>query len=282
MGTYIVGDLQGCFDELQDLLEDINFDRSQDRLVLAGDVVNRGPKSLDCLRFARSLGESGVTVLGNHDLHLLAASLGAREVRRTDTLNQILEAPDCAELLQWLITRPVLVELEELNLVVVHAGLPPHWSVAEAREHGAELEQVLRSNRQSDFLHNMYGNEPCQWSHKYVGNDRLRYITNALTRTRYVDSEGRLDMHYAGPPGTQPPHLIPWFAHPDRHNRSHVIAFGHWATLQVEKPLSPEHGVIHLDTGCVWGGALSAVRAEDKRLFQVPSRQPDRTTRLQS
>jgi len=280
VATYLVGDLQGCFDELHDLLEDIHFDPARDRLILAGDIVNRGPQSLECLRFARALGEAGTTILGNHDLHLLAASVGARAAKRSDTLAPILDAPDRVELLEWLSSRPMVVELDELKLLVVHAGLPPQWSVEEVLERATELEQTLRSNRRDDFLHNMYGNEPCLWSHKYVGNERLRYITNALTRTRYVDTEGRLDMHHAGPPGSQPAHLVPWFAHPTRCSRSHTIAFGHWATLQIEQPLSSAYGVIHLDTGCVWGGSLSAVRAEDKRLFQVPSRQSGRRSGL--
>jgi bis(5'-nucleosyl)-tetraphosphatase (symmetrical) len=274
LATYIVGDLQGCYAELLDLLELVAFDASNDQLVLAGDLVNRGPQSLECLRFAMGLGERAVAVLGNHDLHLLAASAGARKLKPSDTLNPILQAPDRAALLAWLTACPLAHWIAPQNLLVVHAGVPPAWTLGDARQHAAELETVLRSTQRDDFLHDMYGNSPGLWQESLSGHDRLRFITNALTRMRYVSEEGHLDMEHSGPPGEQPGHLVPWFAHPERATQGIRIAFGHWATLQNKHPVNPMHGVFHLDTGCVWGGQLTALRAEDSAIFTVPSRQP--------
>lgn len=268
MPVYAVGDLQGCLEPLRRLLDQVAFDPHRDRLWLVGDLVNRGPASLDVLRFVRALGESAVTVLGNHDLNLLAVAAGSRALRRKDTLKQVLDAPDRDELLDWLRHRPVLHTDAELGFTMVHAGLPPQWSVADAAKRAAELEAVLRGSRYKDFLANMYGDEPVRWKGKLKGWSRLRFITNCLTRLRYCDSEGRLSMTDKGPPGSQSKGMMPWFQVPDRRSRGERIVFGHWATLQTQKPLWPLHYVYHLDSGCVWGGCLTALRLDDLSYFR--------------
>ena len=274
MATYVVGDIQGCYDEFEALLKQIEFSPPRDQMVLAGDLVNRGPKSLQTLRTAKAMTEHVVSILGNHDLHLLAAAAGSRPPKRRDTLDQILTAPDREELIAWLSQRPVAHWVEDLDVLVVHAGVPPQWSVSEALERAAELEAMLRSPARDEFLAQMYGDQPSRWEESLRGMDRLRYITNAFTRIRYIDAAGRLDVEHAGPPGTQPAGHTPWYAVPQRATAGRTIAFGHWATLQNIEPLDASHQVIHLDTGCVWGGALTAVRLDDRMLFSVDSRQP--------
>lgn len=269
MPTYAIGDVQGCYDELQALLALIEFDQAKDELWFAGDLVNRGPRSLDTLRFVRALGQRAITVLGNHDLHLVAAARGYRKPSRRDTLAPILEAPDAVQLIDWVRHLPVMHEAR--GLVLVHAGLPPPWSVDTARACARELETTLRDDALLEpYLQSMYGDEPSHWSAQLQGQARLRYITNAFTRLRYVHDNGALDFDEKRPPGTQPATLTPWFRSPRRLSRGHGIVFGHWATLQAVTPLDPDCGVYHLDFGCVWGGRLGALRVDDGRLFSVP------------
>ena len=270
MATYAIGDVQGCADALFSLLEHIEFRPERDRLWLAGDLVNRGPRSLEVLRFVRGLGERAVTVLGNHDLHLLAAAAGARPPKTRDTFGDVLGAPDRDALLGWLEGRPLLHHDEESGYAMVHAGLPPQWTLAEAGALAREVEEVLRGAEAGALLHDMYGDEPRCWSPVLRGAARHRFIINALTRIRYVSPDGGLEFRNAGPPGTQPPELVPWFEAPGRRSRGVRIVFGHWATLALHAPVDPVHRVHHLDTGCVWGGRLSALRLEDGRRFSVP------------
>ena len=270
MATYAIGDVQGCAEALFSLLEHMGFHPERDRLWFAGDLVNRGPRSLAVLRFVRGLGERAVTVLGNHDLHLLAAAAGARTPKARDTFGDVLDAPDRIALLGWLAGRPLLHHDEASGYAMVHAGLPPQWTLAEAGALAREVEEVLRGTEARALLHDMYGDEPRRWSPALRGFARRRFIINALTRIRYVAPDGGLDLRDAGPPGTQARGLVPWFEAPGRRSRGARIVFGHWATLALHAPVDPVHRVHHLDTGCVWGGALSALRLEDGRRFSVP------------
>lgn len=258
MATYAIGDLQGCFDDLQRLLAHIGFDTNQDFLWFTGDLVNRGPGSLPCLRFVRELGERALTVLGNHDLSLLATAAGFRTLRAGDTLNEILEAPDREELLHWLRHRPLLHMDSALRYTLVHAGLPPQWSIGDAVAYAREVEAVLQSERHLDLLANMYGNQPDCWSDTLEGFDRWRFIINCFTRLRFCSPAGRLDLTIKGDPGSQPGGLLPWFQVPGRRSREAKIIFGHWSTLGCVQ----EQNVYSLDTGCVWGGKLTAMRLD--------------------
>jgi len=229
MAVYAIGDVQGCFDELQSLLELIDFKPDLDQLWFAGDLVNRGPKSLETLRFIRSL--NAVSVLGNHDLHLLACAYIPARRKRKDTLTHILDAPDAAQLLEWLRHQPLLHYDRTLGYTLVHAGLPPQWDLETARACSAEVEQVLRGDSYAEFLNAMYGNKPNVWTPALTGWDRLRFITNCFTRLRYCDSNGRLALEEKGPPDSQPDHLKPWFEWKSRKSRDMNILFGHWSTL---------------------------------------------------
>ena len=272
MATYAIGDVQGCAGALRSLLAHLGFAPERDRLWFAGDLVNRGPHSLAVLRFVRDLGERAVTVLGNHDLHLLASAAGARALKSRDTFGDVLHAPDRDELLAWLRRQPLLHEDPESGYTLVHAGLAPQWTLGEARALACEVEEHLRGDAHEALLHDMYGNEPVRWSPSLRGFERSRFIVNALTRIRYVTPGGALDLREAGPPGTQAPGLVPWFEAPGRRSRGARIVFGHWATLRLRAPDEAAHRVHHVDTGCVWGGHLSALRLEDRRLFSVPCR----------
>lgn len=274
MATYVIGDVQGCHAELLALLAKIAFHPDRDRLWFVGDLVNRGPASLAVLRTVRELGDVATTVLGNHDLHLLATAAGARRKHRKDTFDEILAAPDRDDLCDWLRHRALLHHDQQLALTMVHAGIPPPWDVNQSAAHAVEVEQVLRGPAYRDFLRRMYGDKPVRWSPRLSAAARLRYTVNALTRMRYCDTSGALDLEQDGAPGTQPSTLLPWYAVPGRRSLGQRIVFGHWATLQLEAPLDPRHGVIHVDTGCVWGGPLTALRVEDQRRFQVPGLQP--------
>ena len=258
MSVYAIGDLQGCYDELQQLLDHIRFDPGTDRLWLVGDIVNRGPQSLECLRFVRDLGTSAVTVLGNHDLCLLASACGVRRAGSKDTLDAVLTAPDRDELLFWLRQQPLIYRDNALGYSLVHAGLAPHWTLDDAQRLAAEVEQVLRDERHTEFFAAMYGNQPARWHDSLYGMDRLRYIVNVLTRIRYCTAEGDLDFESKGPPGSQPEHLFPWYDVPNRRSANEKIIVGHWSTLgRLEK-----NNVYALDTGCVWGGQLTAMRLD--------------------
>ena len=258
MATFAVGDVQGCYDELQRLLERIDFDAAEDRLWFTGDLVNRGPCSLATLRFVKSLGERAVCVLGNHDLHLLAVAAGTAERRHNDTLDEVLAAPDRDELLDWLRRRLVLHHDGILGYTLVHAGLPPQWDLALATACARELETVLRGDGAAEFFRQMYGNEPRRWSPELKDTDRLRFIVNCFTRMRYCSVEGDLDFKAKGAPGSQPAGYLPWYAVPGRKSAGLHILFGHWSTLgEVEG-----HEIYNLDTGCVWGGRLTALRLD--------------------
>ncbi|HWP94996.1 MAG TPA: symmetrical bis(5'-nucleosyl)-tetraphosphatase [Gammaproteobacteria bacterium] len=258
MAVYAIGDIQGCHDELRALLARLDFDPQRDRLWFTGDLVNRGPHSLAVLRFVKALGERAVTVLGNHDLHLLAVAAGARPLKARDTFGDVLAAPDREPLLEWLRHRPLLHHDESLGWTLVHAGLPPQWDLAQARACAAELEAVLRGPHWREFLHEMYGNEPDRWSDTLTGKARLRFIVNAFTRLRYCSADGRLDLATKLAPGSQPEGFMPWFEVPGRASAVLRIVFGHWSTLG---PVTAPN-LLPLDTGCVWGGALTARRLD--------------------
>src|SRR5574337_167770 len=258
MSIFAVGDIQGCYDELQQLLARIKVNPAEDTLWFTGDLVNRGPKSLDALRFVKSLDARAISVLGNHDLHLLALAAGVDKHRSADTLNAVLAAPDRDELLRWLRHRPLLHHDATLGFTLVHAGLPPQWDLATASACAQELEQVLRSADHAEFFRHMYGNQPARWSPELNGIERLRFIVNCFTRLRYVNADGDLDLASKGAPGSQPAGFMPWYTVPNRASANLHILFGHWSTVGEVKG----HNVYPLDTGCVWGGRLSALRLD--------------------
>jgi len=258
MAVYAIGDVQGCLHELDRLLTKLHFDPAADRLWFAGDLVNRGPQSLETLRFVRGLGASALTVLGNHDLHLLAAACDPARVRPKDTLHPILDAPDCMELLDWLRRQPLLHHDATLGYTLIHAGLPPQWDLALAQGCAREVEAVLSGDGYADYLAHMYGNEPDMWTNDLRGWERLRFITNCFTRLRYCDENGRLGLAFKGAPGSQPAGYRPWFEIPRRHSRPLSIVFGHWSTLGHRD----DPGVFPLDSGCLWGGQLTALRLD--------------------
>ncbi|MCC7413637.1 MAG: symmetrical bis(5'-nucleosyl)-tetraphosphatase [Gammaproteobacteria bacterium] len=272
MATFAVGDVQGCHAELDALLETTGFSPPRDRVIFVGDLVNRGPRSLEVLRRVHALGDAAECVLGNHDLHLLATAYGIRTARRQDTFEAILSAPDRDELLEWLRHRPLLVCRPELGVTLVHAGLPPQWDVASAQRHAGEVEAVLAGPDHRELLAHMYGNTPHRWSGELAGYERLRFIVNCLTRLRYCDLAGTLALGEKGPPGSQPPGYLPWFTVPGRASSAETIVFGHWSTLVLDAGTAARWNVVALDTGCVWGGALSAVRLDDGRRYAVPAR----------
>ena len=258
MSTWAIGDIQGCYDELRALLDRLRFDPAKDRLWFVGDLVNRGPKSLDTLRFISSLGDRAVCVLGNHDLHLLALAAGNERFRDSDDLNQVLEAPDRDQLIHWLRHRPLLHHDETLDFTMIHAGLPPQWDLETARACAAEVEAVLRGPDHVDFFDRMYGNKPNRWDPELQGMDRLRFITNCFTRLRFVTRKGKLKLKLKGSPGSQKKKYFPWFLHPHRRTRDQRILFGHWSTLGYRHT----DNVWALDTGCLWGGQLTALRLD--------------------
>lgn len=261
MPTYAIGDLQGCFDEFQALLEQLRFDPQHDRLWLVGDLVNRGPKSLQVLRAVKALGDAAISVLGNHDLHLLAmASSTARAAKPKDTLQEILSAPDRDELLHWLRHRPMLHHDAQLGFTLLHAGLPPQWDLAQAQACARELETALRDERAyPDLFAHMYGNEPNRWSDSLSGFERLRFITNCLTRLRFCRPDGQLELKLKGGLDQATSELLPWFRVPQRRTRSTRIVFGHWSALGYYEG----DNVIGIDAGCVWGNRLCAVRLDE-------------------
>jgi len=267
MATYAIGDVQGCHDELSRLLDKIRFDPAADRLWFTGDLVNRGPRSRKVLRLVRGLGDRAVTVLGNHDLHLVAAHVRG-EARANDTFQDVLEADDGEELTDWLRRRPLLHV--EGRWAMVHAGLPPQWSLAKARSVCAAASRLIASRRSNEFFRShMYGNSPDTWNEALRGWDRLRFVINCCTRLRVCTPAGRLHLDYTGPPRSAPAPARPWFALPARRSRSATIVFGHWSTLG---PVHwPRHRVYGLDTGCVWGRKLSALRLDDRRVIAVKS-----------
>ena len=267
MATYAIGDVQGCVGALHRLLEAFGFDRARDRLWFVGDLVNRGPDSLATLRLVKDLGDAAVTVLGNHDFHLLAVAAGHAKKHRSDTLDAVLDARDREELLAWLRLQPMLHVHGEWAMV--HAGLLPQWNIAQAQLLAREVETALRGESWRDFLATLYGDTPDSWSASLRGADRLRVVVNAMARMRFCTAEGRIEFHTKGETAKAPPGFFPWFDAPGRASRDHTIICGHWSTLGLK--LRPD--LLALDSGCVWGGSLSAVRLEDRALFQVPCEQ---------
>ncbi|SFF95553.1 symmetrical bis(5'-nucleosyl)-tetraphosphatase [Neptunomonas qingdaonensis] len=269
MATYAIGDIQGCFDEFQNLLELINFGQN-DKLWLCGDLVNRGPKSLQTLRFIKELGVQAHMVLGNHDLHLLAVHYDITRKKKSDTLDEILCAPDREELMQWLQQQPLLHTDSRLNFTMVHAGIPPGWSINNAQKKAQEVENILRSAKAQAFFEHMYGNKPEKWSNDLKGWKRLRTITNYLTRMRFCTPEGKLEFASKGGLETQPDGFLPWYKHPHRKTAGENIIFGHWAALQ---GAADTQNVYALDTGCIWGVKLTALRLDDLSYYRTPSLQ---------
>jgi bis(5'-nucleosyl)-tetraphosphatase (symmetrical) len=256
MATYAIGDIQGCYERLRQLLDRLQFDPAKDRLWFVGDLVNRGPDSLATLRFVRDLGNRALTVLGNHDLHLLALDADNSRQAKRSNLDAVLQASDRDELLDWVRKRPLMHFDERTNFALLHAGLPPQWTLQDALSCAREVETVLRGSEYYDYLHAMHGDEPARWSSSLSGMDRLRFITNCFTRLRYCDTEGTLALTEKAAPGSQTPGYLPWFAVPDRATRDTRIIFGHWSTLGYRVG----HNTWALDTGCVWNGQLTAIR----------------------
>ncbi|KGK42068.1 diadenosine tetraphosphatase [Nitrincola sp. A-D6] len=272
MATYAIGDIQGCYDELRQLLDLIDFNDT-DHLWFAGDLVNRGQQSLEVLRFVSGLGERAQCVLGNHDLHLLALHYGATRDKRNSTLQQVLEAPDRNELMNWLRSRPLLVEDEKLGYILTHAGIPHIWSLGKARKRAQEVERVLRSKDAGDFFNHMYGNKPDTWHNDLDGWPRLRLITNYFTRMRFITPNGQLEFHGNGEADSAPEGFYPWYDVRRQSPLPRRQLFGHWAALMGSTG-QPE--TIALDTGCVWGYSLSAFCLETQELTHCscPTYQP--------
>ncbi|WP_108652198.1 symmetrical bis(5'-nucleosyl)-tetraphosphatase [Dongshaea marina] len=266
MACYLVGDIQGCLDELKQLLDDVGFDPAQDELWLTGDLVARGPKSLETLRYVRDLGPAATVVLGNHDLHLLTVSSGLAREHDKDRLQPLLAAPDRDELLRWLRFQPLLAEHSEYPLVMTHAGIPPAWDLTTARQCARQIEAELQSVDYFHLLKGMYGNQPDQWDDNLSGIERLRYSINALTRMRFCYPDGRLEFHHKLMPSGNHPELVPWFELPAAYLEDKELIFGHWAALEGHCGRSDYHA---LDTGCVWGNTLTMLRWEDKQRFST-------------
>lgn len=267
MATYAIGDLQGCYDPLARLLDYLDFTPGTDRLWFVGDLVNRGPQSLEVLRYVKGLGSAATTVLGNHDLHLVMQAAGFGKANKEDTLAEILAAPDRDELLAWLRAQP-LFHVEN-GWGMVHAGLLPGWDVAHALALSAEVTAALTAPDYLDFLANMWGSEPGAWRDDLAGWDRLRVVVNAMTRMRFVTPDGRMEFRAPGakgPPERGPAGCTPWFEAPGRKSADHALVCGHWSALGFRE----QANLLALDSGCLWGGALTAVRLEDRRVFQMP------------
>lgn len=264
MTTYAIGDVQGCHSALLRLLDALHYEPSRDQLWFAGDLVNRGPQSLETLRFVKSLGAAAACVLGNHDLHLLARAAGGRSGRR-DSLDGVLAATDRDELLDWLRQRPLLHEMD--GWVLTHAGIAPCWTLPQARAAARAVEAVLRGGEHADFLAQMYGDEPRRWSAELPRIEALRFAVNAFTRMRYCQPDGALEFRDKGAPGTQGAALLPWFALPSRIAIDAEIIFGHWSTLG--RVHWPQQRVWGLDTGAVWGGRLTALDLDSRKLTAV-------------
>lgn len=258
MALWAIGDVQGCFKPLRKLLEIIEFDPERDKLWFTGDLVNRGPKSAKVLRFVRDLGDRAVTVLGNHDLHLLAVASGHSRLRRTDTLKDVLNANDRDDLLDWLRRQPLMHSDPDLGYTMVHAGLLPQWNIRLAQKLADDIEAHLRADNYADFFPHMYGDKPNHWHPSLEGWDRLRLITNVFTRLRFCDANGHADFFQKGHPSRVDKHLMPWFKVPGRKSEGARIVFGHWSTLGLERGTD----YLCLDTGCLWGGKLTAAQLD--------------------
>lgn len=257
MAFYAIGDVQGCFDALRTLLDKLRYDPLRDRLWFTGDLVNRGPQSLEVLRLVSSLPKAE-TVLGNHDLHLLAVASGQAPRKKNDTFEDVLGAPDREIVLEWLRNRPLFLHDEHCGYSLVHAGFLPDWDLVTVQKLAREAEESIARSQHNELFTHMYGDTPDHWQDELGGWARLRVIINAFTRLRYCDREGRMDLRSKSRPGQQPQHLVPWFQVPGRKSRALRIIFGHWSTLG----LWNEDGVIGIDSGCLWGGRLTAVRLD--------------------
>lgn len=264
MTTYAVGDIQGCLKPLQCLLEQVNFEPSRDRLWLCGDLVNRGPESLATLRFLYSIRDSVTAVLGNHDLHLLAVAWSGDKLKNKDTLQEILDAPDRDELLEWMRHFPLLHYDADLNFAMSHAGIPPVWTLDQALDLSRELEAVLQGPQLSEYLNHMYGNKPDRWNDALEGPARWRLITNYFTRMRFCSADGRLELKCKLGPDSPPEGFAAWFRHPSPALQRTRLIFGHWASLEGK---SNTPGLFALDTGCVWGRELTLLNLEDESLL---------------
>lgn len=272
MATYAIGDIQGCFDELIRLLDKIDFDSSRDQLWFVGDLVNRGPQSLAVVEFVRSLGDTAIVVLGNHDLHLLAcAYVDKYSCGTKDTFQDVLDSSQVDELSAWLRHRPLIHRDRELGYTMVHAGIPPHWTPAEAVGYANEVENTLRGENFVEFFTQMYGNTPNSWDPELAGWDRVRLITNFFSRLRYYSPNGEMDFKYKGPVGSQPVDLIPWYELYRFPDETESIVFGHWSALHLSDKEMRKKRIFALDTGAVWGGTLTAMRLDDGQRFSVAS-----------
>ncbi|MDH5517517.1 MAG: symmetrical bis(5'-nucleosyl)-tetraphosphatase [Gammaproteobacteria bacterium] len=267
MATYAIGDVQGCYSDLLRLLDKIKFDTAADTLWFCGDIINRGPDSLQTIRFIRQLGSHAITVLGNHDLHLLALAYLSNKPAKYDTVDDILAADDRDELINWLRQQKLFHYDSDLNISMVHAGIPPQWTLEQTCQYAEEMQQQLQRDNPRPFFKHMYGNYPAQWDNQLKGWDRYRFITNVFTRMRFCDAQGRPDFKFKGDIGTQPAHLTAWFMHKERRTKNNDIIFGHWSTLSA---LNEPH-VYPIDNGCLWGGQLTALRIDrtEKELIQI-------------
>lgn len=275
MPTYAIGDVQGCFEALELLLDRIDFDARRDQLWFVGDLVNRGPDSLATLRLVKDLGDAAITVLGNHDLHLVTVAAGYAKIHRGDTLDDILAAPDRDALLAWLRGQKVMHADE--GWAMVHAGLLPQWSIARAMALAHEAEAALAGPDYLELLRSLYGNEPDAWDDALEGHDRLRVIINAMTRLRLCTVAGKMEFRHKSAPRNLPEGFLPWYAIPGRASAGQPLIFGHWSTLG----LHASEDVVALDSGCLWGNALSAMRLHDRKIFQVSCADMRGTTTLE-
>jgi bis(5'-nucleosyl)-tetraphosphatase (symmetrical) len=258
MAVYAIGDIQGCYKSLRKLVKGTGFTHGEDQIWFCGDLVNRGPRSADVLRYIMDLGDSAHCVLGNHDLNLLAVAYGVRKVKSSDTLADVLDAPDSDEMLSWLRHRPMFHRSKKIRACLVHAGIYPGWSIKQTKKLAAEVENVLRGKKHLEFFQNMYGNYPVYWHDDLAGWDRLRFITNVMTRMRFVDTSGALDLDIKCSPGKQPTGYQPWYAVDSRRKQTWRVIFGHWSTLG----LHWQNNAICLDSGCLWGGQLTAAEID--------------------
>lgn len=267
MATYVIGDLQGCLTPLMQLLEQIQYQPEQDQLWFAGDLINRGSESIETLRFIKSLGSKAKVVLGNHDLHLLAVSYGHGKLKKGDTLAEILTAQDRDDLMAWLLQQPLCHYDPTLNTVMTHAGIPPCWDLETTQSLAKEVENKLQSDTVDEFFATMYGNTPNKWDDQLTGSDRLRTITNYLTRMRFCDENSALDLESKEGISTASKGYAAWFNYPSKiPNECHIV-FGHWAALE---GITQKKRIHALDTGCVWGGSLTALRLDDRQRFSTP------------
>ena len=277
MAIYAIGDIQGCLQPFQQILDKIQFDPAIDRLWIAGDMVNRGPDSLQTLQFIYSIRQAVVAVLGNHDLHLLALAAGRCRANHSDTLQSIMDAPDKEKLLDWLRHQPLVHHDSLLGYTLVHAGIPPQWSIKQSCGYAAEVETILKSDNYLDFLEHMHGNQPDKWDDALTGYERLRVITNYFTRMRFCTADGRLELKTKGKIEGAPEGYLPWFQHAKRKAIGEKIIFGHWAALQGRVF---EDNVFALDSGCVWGGKLTVMKLDDHKMISVPCRLPISTSQF--